>query len=234
LTFNPKTNQSPAWSPDGRQIAFSSDRSGSSQIYRKDSAGAGQEERLTNTPQLKYVNDWSRDGRYLLYMQADVARSFDFLALPLEGDRKPVTVFSSPSTQADGRFSPNGKWIAYQSDESGKNEVYVQTFPGAPSAPKGKWQVSVRGGTSPVWRGDGKELFFLAGNKMMAAGVRETASGLEIDTPRELFSTTATPNPYTPYDVTADGQRFLVQEPAAGGNDNPLTVIVNWQAGLKQ
>jgi Tol biopolymer transport system component len=235
FTFDPKNDQSPVWSPDGRQIAFSSDRSGYLQIYRKESAGVGQEEQLTSGPGNKYMHDWSPDGHYLMYMQIGSASSFDLWALPLEGDRKPVSVFPSPLGEVEGRFSPNGKWIAYQSDESGKFEIYVQAFPGAPSAPKGKWQVSVQSGTSPVWRGDGKELFFLApGSKMMAAGVRETASGLAIDTPRELFSTTAVANPGLPYDVTPDGQRFLVVEPAAGGNSNPLTVIVNWQAGLKK
>jgi eukaryotic-like serine/threonine-protein kinase len=216
FTFDPKSDGFPVWSPDGRQIAFASDRSGSVQIYRKDSAGAGQEEQVTKGPQSKLLLDWSRDGRYLLYGQYGVGSAFNLWSLPLDGERKPMPLFPSPFTEREGRFSPNGRWIAHVSDESAKNEVYVQAFPGALSAPKGKWQVSAQGGSSPVWRGDGKELFFLAGGKMMAAGVRETVSGLEIDTPRELFSTTATPIAGTPYDVTADGQRFLVQEPAAG------------------
>jgi Tol biopolymer transport system component len=235
FTFDPMTDRDPVWSPDGRQIAFSSDRSGSYQLYRKDSGGAGQEEQLTSGLGNKQLTDWSGDGRFLLYYEIGGKTASDLWALPLEGERKPMLVLQTPFFEFLGRFSPDGRWIAYASSESGRFEVYVQAFPGAPTAPKGKWQVSSQGGVVPAWRGDGNELFFLSSdNKMMAAGIRATAAGVEIDTSRELFAASATRFVNSSYDVTADGQRFLVEENAGAANAAPLTVVVHWQAGLKK
>jgi dipeptidyl aminopeptidase/acylaminoacyl peptidase len=240
FTFDPKADGWPVWSPDGRQIAFSSNRSGVYQLYRKDSAGAGLEEQLTNGPNNKAPSDWSRDGRYLLYTEY-APKSADIMALPLEGERKPMVVLQTPFSEEEGVFSPDGKWIAYQSDESGRDDVYVRAFSPAAAAAGGKWQVSNQGGNHAKWRGDGKELFYLARpNRMTAAGIRTTATSVETDTPRELFSISVeagTINPYTinRYDVTPDGQRFLVEElsATAGPGQTPLTVVTNWQAGLK-
>ncbi|HEV2202187.1 MAG TPA: protein kinase [Bryobacteraceae bacterium] len=234
FTFDPMTDLAPAWAADGRQIAFNSNRSGSFQLYRKDSGGAGQDEQLTGDPGDKGLTDWSRDGRYLLFEEVGGKTSRDLWALPLEGERKSVPVVQTPFDDLAGRFSPDGKWVAYVSSESGRLEVYVQAFPGAPSAPRGKWQVSSQGGVAPVWRGDGRELFFLSPDvKMMAAGIRPATTGVEMDTPRELFATAATRFTNSPYDVTADGQRFLVEEISGAPNAVPLTVVVHWQAGLK-
>jgi len=107
------------------------------------------------------VTDWSRDGRYLLYYELGAKTGRDLWALPLEGERKPIAVLQTPFEESLARFSPDGRWIAYMSNESGGYQVYVQAFPGAPSAPKGKWQVSSHDGDAPVWRGDGKEIYFL-------------------------------------------------------------------------
>lgn len=261
LTFDPKLDRDPVWSPDGRQIAFSSDRSGVFQIYRKDAGGGGQEEQLTEGLNPKFVTDWSRDGRYLLYNEAAPQTGEDVWALPLEatggpsgrGVRKPILVLQTPFSERHAVFSPDGKWIAYESNESGQDEIYVMAFPGSFSAgaptsaggagtkvPAGKWQVSNQGGTRPRWRGDGKELFYvsLVGTNIMAAGIRLSPAGVESDTPRVLFTTPALapadPVP-SPYDVTADGQRFLMLLPPGSRRGVPsLTVVVNWQAGLKQ
>jgi Tol biopolymer transport system component len=152
----------------------------------------------------------------------------------LEGERKPTTVLQTPFEESLARFSPDGRWIAYMSNESGGYQVYVQAFPGAPSAPKGKWQVSSHDGGAPVWRGDGKEIYFLTQDgKMMAAGIRATATGIEVETPRELFTTPFYRGTAVPYDVAADGQRFLVEEPTGAADAAPLTVQVHWQAALK-
>jgi eukaryotic-like serine/threonine-protein kinase len=239
FTFDPRDDRDPAWSPDGGQIAFSSNRSGFFQLYRKDSAGAGQEEQLTSGLDNKALSDWSRDGRYLLYTERAPRNGDDIMALPLEGERKPIVVLQTSFNEGAGVFSPDGKWIAYQSDESGRDEVYVRAFSAAAAAAGGKWQVSAQGGTRPRWRGDGKELFYLAqlnsarSARMMAAGIRITATGVETDAPRELFTVFASPGIASAYDITPDGQRFLVEELTASARLAPLTVVTNWQARLK-
>ena len=239
FTFDPRDDRNPAWSPDSGQIAFSSNRSGFFQLYQKDSAGAGQDEQLTGGPDNKILSDWSRDGRYLLYTERAPRNGDDIMALPLEGERKPKVVLQTPFNEGGGVFSPDGKWIAYQSDESGRDEVYVRAFSAAAAAAGGKWQVSAQGGTRPRWRSDGKELFYLAqvnsarSARMMAAGIRMTATSVETDAPRELFTLFAHPGIASPYDVTPDGQRFLVEELVATARLAPLTVVTNWQAGLK-
>src|ERR1700674_3868764 len=176
LTFGTKADSYPVWSPDGRQIAFSSNRSGVLQIYRKDAGGGRQEEQLTSGPNDKLVTDWSRDGKYLLYSQNDPKTSLDLWALPLDGDRRPAPVLQGPFFESGGQFSPDGKWIAYHSTESGRFEVYIRAFPSS----AGKWQISNRGGGAiPRWRGDGKELFYMSSDfKMMAVTIRASAAGV--------------------------------------------------------
>jgi len=229
LTFGTKADYYPVWSPDGRQIAFSSNRSGVFQIYRKDVSGGGQEEQLTSGPNDKLITDWSRDGKYLLYTQIDPKTSLDLWVLPPDGERKPMPVLQSPYIESAGQFSPDGKWIAYHSTESGRFEVYIRAFPSS----AGKWQISNRGGAIPQWRADGKELFYVSPDlKMTAVTIRASAAGVEADTPRELF-TAPVAGLISVYDVAADGQRFLLVERPEAQGSAPLTVVVNWQAGLK-
>lgn len=179
--------------------------------------------------------EWSLDGRALLY--GEFGKSLDLWALPVEPGRKPIAVLQTPFDETDGQFSPDGKWIAYTSNESGCNEVYVTAFDGASRSAGGKWQVSNQGGRAPRWRSDGKELFYLSvgGRAIMAAEIRMPAQWVETGTPRELFAAVMQANtgdtPY-PYDVAADGQRFLIQEPT-DIQSSPLTVILNWQTKLK-
>ncbi len=136
LTFDPAADGLPVWSPDGKQIAFSSDREGGVfQIYRKDASGAGQEERLTEGASPKLVLDWSKDGKYILYQATNPGTGNDLMALPLEGDRKPIPVVSTKFNELTGAISPDGRWLAYASDDSGQFEIYVQAFPCAAGGP---------------------------------------------------------------------------------------------------
>jgi eukaryotic-like serine/threonine-protein kinase len=152
---------------------------------------------------------------------------------------KPLAILQTSHDEFRGQLSPNGKWLAYVSDESSRNEVYIRAFPGERSGAGGKWQVSDQGGGIPRWRGDGKELFYVTTtNRLMAAAIGENATSVQAGAPRELFTfpTSAGTVVGFTYDVTADGQRFLGMESAAGSQaaSAPLTVIVNWQAGLKK
>ena len=141
LTFDAGVDNMPVWSPDGAHLAFASDRENGFQIYRKDASGAGQDERLTEGPNPKMPLDWSRDGRYLLYRES--AQANDLMAIPLEGDRKPLDVVRTPFSESNGRISPDGSWIAYTANDTGQFELYVQAFPGArdKALPSGKWQI---------------------------------------------------------------------------------------------
>jgi serine/threonine protein kinase/Tol biopolymer transport system component len=238
LTFGANVDSHPVWSPDGRQIAFSSDRSGIVQIYRKGIEGSGQEEELTGGFHNKRVTDWSRDGKYLLYSEESPKSRVDMWALPLGGERKPIVVLQTPSDELKAQFSPDGKWIAYESDESGAFEVYIRAFPSTTR----KWQISNQGGTNPRWRADGRELFYLSPvYEMMAVTVRASGISVQAETPGKLFrapifrSQSAAQSQTAPYDVAADGQRFLLVEPEDGQTGvPPLTVFVNWDAGLKK
>ncbi|MBM3819221.1 MAG: hypothetical protein FJW14_09450 [Acidimicrobiia bacterium] len=234
FTFDAARETWPAWSPRGDQIAFSSNRSGTYQLYRKDASGLGTEQPITSGGPSKVLSDWSPDGRYLLYSEIDLNDSDDIWAWPLSGDPKPMLVVQTPFADTSGQFSPDGRWIAYQSAESGRLEVYVQAFP--PSG--GKWQVSTSGGRAPRWRADGRELFYVTPTEdsqaLMAVDVGLTAGGVQLGTPHQLFSTSMpTGNSYS-YDVTRDGQRFLMQQLLPQTAAPPLTVILNWTALLKK
>jgi len=158
LTFNSGNNSFPVWSPDGRLIAFGSDREGRHNLYQKVTSGAAQEEVLDNAARISNVPvDWSRDGRYVIEIIADPKTNLDLWVLPLFGDHKPFPYLQTEFNEVDGRLSPNGRWLAYQSDETSRPEIYVQTFP----TPGSKLQVSIDSGWSPVWSRDGKELFFI-------------------------------------------------------------------------
>jgi eukaryotic-like serine/threonine-protein kinase len=229
LTFA-GANNLPVWSPDGRRIAFSSARDGAGYIVLKDASGAGREERLAEGP--KPVLDWSRDGRYVLYEERNPKTGLDLMILPLDGPvpRTPIPFVQTPFDEKDGAFSPDGKWIAYDSNESGETEVYIQSFP--PSG--GKWQVSNGGGSYPRWRGDGKELFYRETplGSVMAAGIHTSPGRVDIDPPHRIFEWGGPPT----YDVASDGQRFLMLEPPGADRaiTEPLLIVTNWHAGWKK
>jgi len=236
FTSEQPSNWSLRWSPDGKRVAFDSARNGVGDLYVKSSSGAGTDELLLSTPQNKSPSDWSPDGRFLLYRTVDPVTSHDLWALPLDGDRQPFPVVRTNFVEALGQFSPDGHWIAYQSNESGQFEVYAQPFPG----PGPKLRISTNGGGQMRWRGDGRELFYLGlDSRMMAVPIRPRENGqrLEAGTPVPLF--TARVGTIVPlqsgynlsYDVSPDGQRFLVNTVLDDTVAAPITVILNWNPG---
>ncbi len=223
FTFDPGEETNPTWSPDGTRIAFSSYQKGSYDLYQKAATGAGNAVALMEPNESKIVLTWTPDGRFVLYASGD-----NRWALPLAGDAKPILLSGTGS--GDGvSVSPNMKWIAYRSAESGRNEVYVESFP--PSGSKS--QVSTAGGEEPYWRRDGKELFFIAGKQLMAVDVN---SGPVFDkgVPKPLFEVLLeTEARRSRYQVAANGQKFLVNLPLEPSSA-PVTVVTNWTTGLKQ
>jgi serine/threonine protein kinase/Tol biopolymer transport system component len=231
FTFDQAEERIAVWSPDGSHIAFSSNRKGHFDIYQKASSGAGSDELLLESDFDKQPTSWSRDGRFLLYWTFDPKTQADIWVLPLAGDRKPFPFLNTEFNEGNGQFSPDGRWIAYFSAESDRVELYVAPFPG----PGGKRQISTSGATVPAkWRGDGKEIFYLAlDNKLMAAEVDGTGSMLEVGAVRALFEIRVGGPAYV-YDATADGQRFLVNTAVEQKESAPITLVINWTADLKR
>ncbi|HEU5258697.1 MAG TPA: protein kinase [Vicinamibacterales bacterium] len=242
VTFECGTISDPIWSPDSQRIGFAGGcRNGKPNptptLYSKIATGAGSDEQLLDSRDTLETQDWSPDGKFLLYLvrSNDLSlRTVDLWLLPLSGDRKPIPFLTTPFREGRGQFSPDGKWIAYTSDESGRNEVYVQSFPPSGS----KWRISSNGGDWARWRKDGKELFYVAPDrKLQSVSVQTVAGSPQFETPRALFVLPITLTlaggqmlPYS-YDVMPDGQRFLALAPATTESP-PLTVIVNWEAEL--
>jgi tricorn protease-like protein len=238
LTFGPADHVDPVWSPDGTRIAFTVARPFMRDIYWKLADGSGPEELLLGAREGGgNVEDWSRDGKYLSY--TDATQSLSSLhVLPLAGDRKPVTYLDMTRAgflTMQGQFSPNGRWVAYASNESGSNQVYVQRFNLDPSQPRGKWQISTMTGEMPRWRRDGKELYFHShgGRWYIAVDVKTDGSSFEAGIPKPLFETD--PIGYirgtdSPYVVTGDGQRFLLLTATDDtAPSEPIEVLVNWR-----
>ena len=185
FTFDAAADGFPLWAPDGSRIAFESTRTGSWDIWLKPSSGMGMEERLLGTPSNEWPLDWSMDGRFLLYYQDGGKTGADLWALPMTGDdRNPIAVANTPFEEITGEFSPDGRWVAYETNESGRFEIVVQPFPN----PTGKWQVSTSGGMRPRWRADGRELYFVAlDGKLMAAPSCRGAFGLRSRNASDAF-----------------------------------------------
>jgi Tol biopolymer transport system component len=231
LTFSGSDDFAPTWSPDGARVAFSSQRSGSGDIYAKAASGTGADELLSTSKIFKVPNSWSPDGRYIAYIafQGAPGSKADLWLLSL-ADRKTSPILQSQFDELQGVFSPDGRWLAYASNESGRFEIYVQPFPG----PGGKWQISTSGGTQPRWARGGKELFFIApGGKIMSVEI-QTSTIVEAGTPQVLFSASLKNAPGPPYDVSSDGQRILLNRPIGEESLPPITLVQNWTALLKR
>jgi Tol biopolymer transport system component len=222
----------PVWSPDGSRIAFDSVRQGITKIFEKPANGMGQEEAFEAPSGNDVPLDWSRDGRYLIEGVYD--NSYQIWVLPLSprqesGKSQPTRYLNDGFNEINARLSPDSGWIAYDSDENGRDEIVVRTFPN----PGGKWQVSTNGGTRPVWSRDGRELYYIAsdGNLMAVAVKRGPDGSFKGDSPKVLFNPHTGGNRADRFDVAKDG-RFLI--PTTQKSALPITVVVNWQAMLKK
>jgi Tol biopolymer transport system component len=228
FTFDPADELESIWSPDGSQIVFNSGRKGHLDLYQKASSGAGTEEVLVEDGLDKYPLSWSPDGRFILY--ADRTNN-NLFVLPFSGDRKPFPFLKTQFNGVSAQFSPDGRWVAYQSNDPGRAEVYVAPFPG----PGGPRQISTAGGSLPRWRRDGAEIFYLdPDNNLMAAAVNGKGGSFDVGAVKLLFGTHAAQGGRYRYGASADGQRFLINTLPEQTASAPITVVLNWTAGLKR
>jgi Tol biopolymer transport system component len=198
------------------------------------SDGSTAEELVLESDKAKYPTDWSPDGRFLLFRVADVATNLELWTIPVGGDRNPIPFRRASYGMSHGQFSPDGRWVAYASNETGRSEIHVSPFPG----PGSSWRVSTAGGTEPRWRRDGKELFYLAPDgKLMVVGVK-TGPPFEADVAKPLFAVRrrerVSASDQFGYDVSADGQRFLVSAEIGEPTAEPLTLLLNWADRVKE
>jgi len=242
FTFGLSSVNVGTWSPDGSRIVFDSSPTfnGISDLYQKLASGANDEEPLLRSDLAsKFPTSWSRDGRFLLYTAQAATRSL--WVLPLGGERKPFPFLQTTSNNYDGEISPDQRWVAYVSDETGPDEIYVRTFSPdskvTASNTSGKWLISVNGGSQPRWRGDGKELYYLAPDGHLMAVEIATSPMFRAGVPKALFQTPPRSVDISAmmreWDLTSDGKRFLFPAPAAQ-TTAPFTVVLNWQAALKK
>ncbi len=232
LTSAPSLESLPVWSPDGKRLVFNSNADDVTWLFVISPGGGAPEPILRGPPtEARTACDWSSDGRHIIFRQSDAMGSYDLWALPLDGDRKPFPVVRTEFDERDAQLSPDGRWLAYQSDESGAPEIYVQPFPG----PGSKTRISVGGGTQVRWRRDGNEMFYLrTDNHLMAVPVSTASGEFRVASPVPLFATRAYPIgpiPRQQYVVSGDGQRFLINVVKDDANASPITLILNWRPG---
>jgi serine/threonine protein kinase len=236
LTYDEVRAVFPVWSADGSSVIFDSIHEGEVNLYLKLASSAGDERLLLKSPAgYKYATSWSRDGHFLLYTVENTETKSDLWVLPLQGDRKPIPLLHTAFNESSGQFSPDGHWIAYTSDESGNDEIYVREFSSGSAqgswGAAGKWLISKRGGTGPRWRGDGKELFYVGSDGKLTSVEISAKPVFKAGAPRPLFQL---PPGFIAGDVTADGRRFLISVPVGQSASVPFTVVLNWQATLKK
>jgi Tol biopolymer transport system component len=236
FTFTPSDEYMPIWSPDGSRIVFASNRQGPAGLYQKPSTGAGNEERLFSSALDLSTNSWSSDGRFIFYRSLSAKGTNEAWILPLFGDRKPFPFLQSEDfSQNMAKISPDGRWVAYFSNEFGRFEVFIQSF----LKPSGKWQVTTSGGFHSRWSRDGKELFYLALDQELMSVAVKGDSVPELGSPTPLFKARllggarALQNYRHQWDVGPDG-RFLINVPVGEETGSPITLVQNWAAGLKK
>jgi serine/threonine-protein kinase len=238
VTFDPGLDAYPTWTPDGRRIVVSSERAGARNLFWQAADGTGAFERITESPNLQNASSVSPDGRLLLFQETALGTGEDVMQIELTGARRLTPLIQTPFAERNGTISPDGKWLAYEANDSGVFEIYVRPFPDVGS---GLWQVSIGGGTRPLWARGGEELFYLsATGAVMRVGVERGTSWAS--TPPSMivkaegYFTVPGANPGRTYDVTPDGQRFLMIKTAgdAGGTGvSSINVVVNWFEELK-
>jgi eukaryotic-like serine/threonine-protein kinase len=233
FTFEGTRNQNPVWTPDGKRIAFFLTKEGPTNLFWQLADGSGGLERLSTSQYTQIPMSWSPDGQLLAFNESNPKTQYDIWVLQMSG-HKAQPFLQTPFNEGGATFSPDGHWLAYVSNESGRPEVYVQPYPG----PGGKYQISTEGGTEPAWNHNGKELFYRSGNKMMALEVA-TQPGFVAGKPHMLFEGQYFANDWpqvsTVYDVSADGQRFLMVKAAEQASSaTQINVVLNWFEELKQ
>jgi len=214
-----------AWSPDGRSIAYASNIGARLQIFRKSADGTGEEQQVAAlSDRDEWLTDWSSDGRYLLFYTLDPETGLDVWAVPVDGSQKPIPVARGPHNEINGRFSPDSRWVAYVSNESGRNEIYLVPFQHGGD----KSQVSTQGGIDPTWSRDGKTLYYTSGqNDIWAVAVATRGDTVELKPPQHLFNTPIQITPSGSFDVTRNG-RFLIIS-SGEPSDVPMTLVQNWK-----
>ena len=230
FTSDPGAEFEPVWSPDGRRIAYSSNRRGTLDLYQKNADGSGDEELLYASPQSKHALAWSPDGRFLAFATVDAKTRFDLWLLPMTGDRTPIPLVATDASEQHVQISPDGRWFAYTSNQSGRLEVYVQRFP----SPSDRWQISTTGGGDARWSADGRQLFYIAEDRQLMSVPVNTGDTFTHGRAVSLFDTGMSPGWGTSrnhYDVTRDG-RFLMMVPVADDRTSPFTMVLNWTNGL--
>ncbi|MGH9385754.1 MAG: protein kinase domain-containing protein [Vicinamibacterales bacterium] len=232
FTFDASVDQLPVWSPDGRRIVYSSNRTNVFDLYSKAASGPGTDELLLSSTENKFAMSFSSDSRLLLYRNTGLNTNWDLWVLPLEPKGPPIQVTNTPFQEMIGEFSSDGRWVAYQSNEAGRFEIYIQSFP----EPTVRAQVSTNGGSQPRWRRDGKELFFMAlDGRLMAAPISVEAQGQIMPGPPVALFMTRTaggpvPSPQKQqYAVSADGRRFLLNGQSGDSASSPITLVLNWK-----
>jgi Tol biopolymer transport system component len=247
LTSDPLTDTGPQWSPAGDQIVFRSNRvSANLELFRMRPDAGGKAEAIWSSEQQRQAHggvapsnvlstDWSPDGKFVIYHASSGDAGYDLWALPLEGDARPIAIAGFPHNELQGAVSPDGRWIAYTSDESGRYEIYVQAFPDPSTAQK--TTVSTGGGIQPQWRGDGRELYYLRSDGTLMAVAVRTQGTFAPGAVTALFKT-ALPTTISGYRMdyapSADGQRFVMKVPVEDARPPSITVVLNWPALIRK
>ena len=239
VSFDP-VSLGPVWSPDSAAVAYGSARDGPPSLFQKTVSGSGQDVLLFKSHRSNVPTDWcaapsparagsglggQASGRTIIFLATDAKTQSDIWMLPPSGEPQPVALLQSPFNEDDARCSPDGRWLAYSSDETGRQEIYVTSFP----KPGGKWPVSTSGGTQPRWRRDGTELFYVAPDGTLTSVHVGTGSTFEAGTATPLFQIRG--GLYAP---SADGRRFVTNDPIGEPTAQPINVVLNWTAGLRK
>ena len=230
LTFGDGADQAPQWSPDGASIVWAAEREDGVNLYRRSSDGSGEETALTQGAEAKFASSWSPDGRYILFTEVNAQTGNDIVLLDLNGGGETLPYLATEGSEAEGAFAPDGRWVAYQSSESGREEVYARPFP----MRGGKWQISVDGGTHPRWSKSGKELYYRRENAVWVVAVDITGDALRAGTPEKVFEgpflqANLGGNTYADYDVSPDGQRFaMLRGEGSQAVADHMILVLDW------